>query len=117
MPLKDYSVLWQNRKSLLIASLLNDGRALFKEFLEEWRPFNSAIVQHPLYANMPNHPLDLFHLLNSSELLLGSTTVNFQSIQNLFLTSFIEAKSWSNIIKVSDAFLDLLYSCVTTAEI
>lgn len=66
---------------------------------------------------MPNHPLDLFHLLNSSELLLGSTTVNFQSIQNLFLTSFIEAKSWSNIIKVSDAFLDLLYSCVTTAEI
>lgn len=82
-----------------------------KQFLEEWHPYNSAIVRHPLYANMPNHPLDLFYLLNSSEL------VNFQSIQNSFLTSFIEVKTCSNIINVSDAFLDLLYSCVTTAEI
>lgn len=68
---------------------------------------------------MPNHPLDLFHLLKHSELVLGSSTVNFQSIHDSFLTSFIETtkKKKSNIIKVSDAFLDLLCSCVTTTEI
>lgn len=75
-------------------------------YLKSFLKNSDHTILHPLYANMPNHPLDLFHLLNSSELALGSTTVNFQSIQNSFLTSFIEAKTWSNVIKVSDAFLD-----------
>lgn len=95
--------------------MLNDRRAILKELREEWHPYHPPF-QHPLYANMPHHPLDVFHLLKYAEMVLGSSAASFKSIQNSFLTSFIEAKNWSTIIKVSDALLDLLYSCAAAKE-